>query len=330
MIFDCFTFIDDIELLEIRLTTHEPHVDYFVIIESNIRPDGTKKPYYLDELFKTSPFDQYVDKVKILKLKTVDRGSIENNKNYEYDSIYDAVYDAADDDIIILGDMNNILKQEAFESLTEFERPGFFSLASCYLFFNYQIPDPTTSSVFFKRKIINKQAPSSIIDKEVCCDMGQLLYSGWNLSRVPHELFGYTDYTATIYEGPDIVTTNRYLSHFRAIAPGLGSLSNDAFKHTDSILEDLSSQALSCIEIGHSSSKLKQYFSNKSFIFVPDLTGINRYVDLLFMNDTLDNIDRYRYFVRGGGVICGTKYNDVLNDFFTKCNRFGEFWFALL
>lgn len=35
-IFDCFTFFNELELLELRLKILSPYVDYFVLVESNI------------------------------------------------------------------------------------------------------------------------------------------------------------------------------------------------------------------------------------------------------------------------------------------------------
>ena len=42
-IFDCFTYFDESELLEIRLNELNKFVDYFVIIESGETHQGGKK-----------------------------------------------------------------------------------------------------------------------------------------------------------------------------------------------------------------------------------------------------------------------------------------------
>lgn len=45
-IYDCFTFFNELDLLEIRLTILDPYIDYFVLVESNKTHHGNKKPYY--------------------------------------------------------------------------------------------------------------------------------------------------------------------------------------------------------------------------------------------------------------------------------------------
>lgn len=44
-IFDCFTFFNENELIELRLNLLTPYVDYFIIIESNITFRGEYKPF---------------------------------------------------------------------------------------------------------------------------------------------------------------------------------------------------------------------------------------------------------------------------------------------
>lgn len=46
MIFDCFTFFNELDLLDIRLHELDPHVDYFVISESDHTFQGQPKPYH--------------------------------------------------------------------------------------------------------------------------------------------------------------------------------------------------------------------------------------------------------------------------------------------
>jgi len=49
MIYDCFTFFNELDLLELRLHTLSPHVDYFVIAEADYTFQGNPKPLYFHE-----------------------------------------------------------------------------------------------------------------------------------------------------------------------------------------------------------------------------------------------------------------------------------------
>jgi beta-1,4-mannosyl-glycoprotein beta-1,4-N-acetylglucosaminyltransferase len=56
MIIDCFTFFNELDLLEIRLHTLAPWVDAFVLVEANRTFQGAKKPLYFKEHQKDPRF----------------------------------------------------------------------------------------------------------------------------------------------------------------------------------------------------------------------------------------------------------------------------------
>lgn len=49
MVFDCFTFFNELELLEVRLHTLAPYVDAFVLCEANRTFQGAEKPYIFSQ-----------------------------------------------------------------------------------------------------------------------------------------------------------------------------------------------------------------------------------------------------------------------------------------
>jgi beta-1,4-mannosyl-glycoprotein beta-1,4-N-acetylglucosaminyltransferase len=48
-VFDAFSFFNELDILEIRLNTLDPYVDYFIINESPVNFNGGKKPLYYEE-----------------------------------------------------------------------------------------------------------------------------------------------------------------------------------------------------------------------------------------------------------------------------------------
>ena len=48
-IIDCFTFFNELDLLEFRLKFLDPHIDHFIIAESNLTHSGKAKPFYFEE-----------------------------------------------------------------------------------------------------------------------------------------------------------------------------------------------------------------------------------------------------------------------------------------
>lgn len=66
MIYDCFCFFNELELLEIRLNTLNDVVDYFVICESSVTHTGKAKPFHYEEnKHKFADFHHKIIHVKV-------------------------------------------------------------------------------------------------------------------------------------------------------------------------------------------------------------------------------------------------------------------------
>lgn len=78
MIIDAFIFYNEFEILEGRLEYLYPHVDYFVLVESNYTFSGKLKPlYYMQNM---SRFKKYLDKILYFPFIT-------NRDNYNYNRL---------------------------------------------------------------------------------------------------------------------------------------------------------------------------------------------------------------------------------------------------
>lgn len=67
MIYDCFIFYNELDLLEARLELYKDKVDYFVICEADRTHSGIPKPYnYLDNIDR---FKEYSDKIIYLAVE---------------------------------------------------------------------------------------------------------------------------------------------------------------------------------------------------------------------------------------------------------------------
>jgi beta-1,4-mannosyl-glycoprotein beta-1,4-N-acetylglucosaminyltransferase len=83
-IIDCFMLNDELEMLEYRLSTLYKHVDYFVLVESNVTHQGAPKPIYY-ALYKDR-FEKYND--KIIHILTTDIPKNINDENVINKTIY--------------------------------------------------------------------------------------------------------------------------------------------------------------------------------------------------------------------------------------------------
>tara|TARA_R100000322_G_scaffold49509_1_gene31177 strand:- start:1272 stop:2120 length:849 start_codon:yes stop_codon:yes gene_type:complete len=91
MIYDCFNFFNELDLLEIRFYTLYEVVDKFVIVESNKTHSGIPKDFNFEN--NKDRFKRFLDKVEYIKLTDVpdDFSNLQYTDNKEYNKIVDFV-----------------------------------------------------------------------------------------------------------------------------------------------------------------------------------------------------------------------------------------------
>lgn len=117
-IYDCFTFYNEIELLEWRLHMLADVVDCFVIVEANRTFQNREKPFNLEKYRdRLSP---YWDKIRYLKiaegLPYTDDWSIEI---YQRNYIAKGLRECQPDDVIIIGDVDEFPDPQILEQMQQ-------------------------------------------------------------------------------------------------------------------------------------------------------------------------------------------------------------------
>ncbi|MCH9614749.1 MAG: hypothetical protein SP1CHLAM54_12840 [Chlamydiia bacterium] len=106
-IYDCFPFLNELELLEVRLEELSPYVDKFVIIESAEGFTGRPKPFYFEE--NKEHFAKYLDKIIYVKVDGhYDTESPWVRAAYQRNQLMPAIKGLAPDDIVIFSDLDEI------------------------------------------------------------------------------------------------------------------------------------------------------------------------------------------------------------------------------
>ena len=110
MIYDCFSFFNELDLLEIRLNILDEHVDFFVLSESEETFSGLVKPLYYQE--NKERFAKWNHKI----IHHIN-GKIETNNSFERaffqkESILKSLDVIKDDDIVYYGDLDEIWKPQ--------------------------------------------------------------------------------------------------------------------------------------------------------------------------------------------------------------------------
>ena len=116
-VYDCFTFYNEFELLELRLQALWDVVDCFVIVEANRKHNGEPKNFLLRELYESS------SKIRCISvdLSNVPYGGVGDwsIENAQRNAIAYGLEDAAPDDLILIGDADEIIAPDVFRRLRE-------------------------------------------------------------------------------------------------------------------------------------------------------------------------------------------------------------------
>ena len=142
MIYDCFTFFNELDLLEIRLNVLNDVVDKFVLVEATKTFSGKDKPLYFKqnkkrfEKFKDKIIHVIVDDFPTPDEKTQDVAFM--MESYQRNAIMRGLKDAKDDDVIIIADLDEIPNPDVIKNIDcSGDKIWLLQQKTYYYFLNY-------------------------------------------------------------------------------------------------------------------------------------------------------------------------------------------------
>jgi hypothetical protein len=143
-IYDCFTFYNELDLLELRLTELYDVVDHFVLVEADTTYTSRPKPFYYED--NKQRYAQWAD--KIIHVKVTDMPHDPDawvNDIFQRNQIARGIADADANDLIMVCDLDEIVRREAVEYMRNSTQDLFAIRMALFNFkFNYMrtAPDP--------------------------------------------------------------------------------------------------------------------------------------------------------------------------------------------
>lgn len=136
MIYDCFQFFNELDMLKIRLNVMSPIVDKFVISEATETFSGLKKPLYYEE--NKEMFAEFADKIIHVVVDDTPEGDTHDRDTFQKNAVTRGLKDCTDEDIIIFSDLDEIPNPEKIkEILKDFQEDKIYHFAQrlfyCYL-----------------------------------------------------------------------------------------------------------------------------------------------------------------------------------------------------
>jgi beta-1,4-mannosyl-glycoprotein beta-1,4-N-acetylglucosaminyltransferase len=139
LVYDCFPFFNEVDILKLRLHIMDPYVDRFVIEESTVTFSGEPKELLFEK--HKDLFKEFLDKITYI---VVDDTPIEGADTYERDyyqknNLIKGLKDATSDDVIIMSDVDEIPCPETLQKIiAEFDKNKVYHLAqrNFYVYMN--------------------------------------------------------------------------------------------------------------------------------------------------------------------------------------------------
>lgn len=142
-VFDCFTFFNELDLLEIRLHEYYDVVDYFVIVEATFTHQNNPKRLFFDE--NKERFAGFLHKIihVVVDDKPLDFDPIRDKKwvleNFQRNAIMRGLKTADIGDKILISDLDEIIEKEVLEKAINKHNLAFFGLRHYAYFLNGRI-----------------------------------------------------------------------------------------------------------------------------------------------------------------------------------------------
>lgn len=180
MIVDCFTFFNEMEILDIRLHELDSVVDKFVLVEARKTHSGLDKPLYYED--NKSLFTDFNDKIIHIIVDDFPVGDTYwTSENYQRNAITNGLVDCKDDDIIMISDVDEIPRASRINSINLSQYFYVFDQRIYYYFLNTYFPDFIWRGTYLTEyKHLKNKNPQYFRDK---IKKGALIESGgWHFS----------------------------------------------------------------------------------------------------------------------------------------------------
>jgi beta-1,4-mannosyl-glycoprotein beta-1,4-N-acetylglucosaminyltransferase len=211
MIYDVFTFFNELELLELRLNELSSVVDFFVICEATKTHRGEAKPLFFEE--NRERFKPWLDRIYHYVVHDMPGGSRNDieatwcREFHQRDCIKRILPRVADDDVVVFGDADEIIRPSSLESYSTSMGIRELEMRFYHFFLNYKSNGGWSLATIFPGHVYNTTALSSLrhVDHRYpkrYKSHGCLADAGWHFSytggieRVKYKLRSYTHWNS--------------------------------------------------------------------------------------------------------------------------------------
>jgi beta-1,4-mannosyl-glycoprotein beta-1,4-N-acetylglucosaminyltransferase len=138
MIYDCFTFFNELDILELRLNELSVVVDRFVIVEATLNHQGKPKPLYFEE--NKERFSKFLPKITHIIVREYPEnpaGDAWVYERHQRSCIILGLKDCKPDDVIMVSDVDEIPRPSKIKEASKSGGIRIFRQHMFYYYMNY-------------------------------------------------------------------------------------------------------------------------------------------------------------------------------------------------
>jgi beta-1,4-mannosyl-glycoprotein beta-1,4-N-acetylglucosaminyltransferase len=179
MIIDCFPFFNELEILDIRLNTLSPFVDYFILVEASKTQSKLEKPFYFEE--NKEKFLAFSEKIIHIKIDTCPNENGWAMENFQRNAISEGIkkINLEDEDIILISDVDEIPDLSKIEPESLKEKITAFEMSYHTFYLNLLTENKNwVGTVATPWKFFKDKTPQLVRNSK---DFYKRIPSGWHL-----------------------------------------------------------------------------------------------------------------------------------------------------
>lgn len=142
-VYDGFAFFNELDLLQLRLETLDPIVDYFILVEATRTFQKEEKPLYFEE--KKKHFEPFLHKIRHIVVdeypgffRKFRRPKPWDYDNHQKEFILQGLKDAQAEDRVIISDLDEIPRPAVLRQALDQEGVHVFQQRLYYYYLNYE------------------------------------------------------------------------------------------------------------------------------------------------------------------------------------------------
>jgi len=183
MIYDCFTFFNEFDILDIRLHEMDKWVDYFILVESPETFSGKPKPLWFHKANKDR-YRKFLPKIIHLVAPIVKGDDPWDRQDRQRSFAMQALSTCSDDDLILVSDVDEIVGIDFADIQRDFDDHTCFTHKNYLFYMNLLRPGGWPGLIVVPYRTLISKYKGSLWEARRLRRRGRKTVGGWHFSNM--------------------------------------------------------------------------------------------------------------------------------------------------